>query len=159
MKNEKGTMLIEVMVAMALLGIIGVALLSEPAAAGSPARLVAKALVSIDPENDPGLDGIEAIELRLALERSAPGEPLVPTPEFRLCTASGCPEFSPLDPHVPAPDPDAIVCGSRVAARPARRPGSREVLGILGTRPHREFRSFPDAHDRTRSGNRKRLRG
>jgi YVTN family beta-propeller protein len=110
--------------------VLAVTLHSEPEAGGPAWPIVARALVSTDPDDDPALAEVEAIELELALERSAPGEPLVPTPRFRLCTASGCPpEFSLLDPHVPAPDPDAMVCG--LPASLLDPPGDQGVVNSL----------------------------
>ena len=115
--------------------VLNVALLSEPEAGDPAPRVVAKALVSANPQDDPGLAEFEAIEFRLALTRSAPGEPLVPTPGFRLCTASGCPEpFTPLDPYVPGPDPDALVCGTRASQLdPPADQGVVSSLEYLGT--------------------------
>lgn len=77
---------------------------------GPSTPTVANAIISTDPDNDPALDDIVAIEFAL----DAIGG--VPIGSFRLCTASGCPvAFTPLAPTSPTAFPDAVGCGVRAS--------------------------------------------
>jgi hypothetical protein len=110
-----------------------VQLASEPEPGGPPFPVVASARISGDPLGDPALADVVSIELQLALAADLAG--LVPTGRFRLCASSGCPdEFTPLEPGVPAPVPDALLCGLPAASYdpPADGVGALAWQGPVG---------------------------
>lgn len=99
------------------LDVLQVVLGSESeAGSGGPSNPIARqAILSFDPDADPALEGVTAIELSLALEPDAEG--LAPVPGYRLCTASSCSEaFTPLAPYVPPAGLPDTICGLPVAS-------------------------------------------
>jgi len=97
------------------------------------APIVRRATLSTDPDNDPALAALTAIELSLGLVDN--GSSLIPDAGYRLCTAGGCGATLPLQAHVAASNPTAQVCGAdaSVLDPPSDGTGQVDSLEQIGT--------------------------